>query len=195
MKKTIGHAAALAVAATLALSACSSDDKATFDASEGGQQSSQSTEGSEGSTGSASGSTEAVEPAKAQTIEVNETKSASTEAGAFSLTVHKVVINEYHVETEVTLLNDSAKALRAWYPSEYSGPQLFDEAGRKYLFVGQADGKQLTLQGGEGVNAVLVHAGRLDPEARTLTIDFTGLDSSRKELWSQITFDVPVGPN
>ena len=192
MKNSTSRAAVLAVAATLALSACTQDDKATFD-STGTQQSGASAPASSGAEGEATSAV--VEPAKGRTIEVNETKTASAEGRAFSLTVHKVVIKDYHVETEITLVNDTAEPLRAWYPSEYSGPQLFDEAGRKYLFQGQADGKQLTLQGGEGVNAVLVHAGRVDPEARTLTIDFTGLDSSRKELWSQITFDVPVGSN
>ncbi|GAA4397333.1 hypothetical protein GCM10023153_21120 [Ornithinibacter aureus] len=193
MKKTISLVAALAVAATLALTACSSDDKATFDASEGGQQSSQSTEGSEGSTGSASGSAEAVEPAKAQTIEVNETKTSSTERAAVTLTVHKVVINDYYVETEVTLINDGAGEVNAWFPSDFSGPQLFDDQGLKYLFQGQASGKQLVLQGGEGVNAVLVHAGRVGPQARTLTLDFTAINPRNKELWSQMTFDIPVG--
>ena len=187
-------ALAVAAASTLALSACSGDDKATFD-STASQQAGASASSSPGAEGDATATV--VEPAKVRTIEVNEEKSFSSKDAALTFTVHKVVINDFYVEAEITLINDGTKKLNAWYGSSGTfAPRLFDDQGRDYPFQVQPGGKgqSVRLKAGEGLNAVIVFAGRVDPQARQLTLDFTELDSNA-EAWSLITFDVPVGEN
>lgn len=176
----------LAVAAAFALSACGGgegDESASTTAS--------ATEESQAAESESDSSDEgAVEPAEPQTIEVDETLSNSTEDDAFTLTVHKVAVQDYYVEAEITLVNDGDGKLNSWYPSDnYLAPRVYDDRGRTYAFQPQAgaDGR-LRLLPGEGVEAVLVFAGRVDPEARSLTLDFSDLGNA----WSQISVDVPL---
>lgn len=179
--------AGLAVAATLALSACGGGEAdptaSTTEATTEGDTAKE--------TGPASSDGTVVEPAQPQTIEVGETQSNSTKDVAFTLTLHKVAVQDYYVEAEITLVNDGDDDLKAWYGhSSVSSPQVHDDRGRTYAFQPQAggEGESLRLLPGEGVEAVLVFAGRVDPEARSLTLDFSELGDS----WSQISFDVPL---
>ncbi|MDO5739852.1 MAG: hypothetical protein Q4P07_06855 [Ornithinimicrobium sp.] len=133
-----------------------------------------------------------IEPAQPQTVELEESISRSAESESFTLTTHRVMVHDYYIEAEITLLNDADSVLSAWFGSANSGPQLFDDRGRTYPFQVQAGGdkKILQLQSGEGLDAVLVFAGRLDPDARALTLDFSELSA---DTWSQVTFEVPLG--
>lgn len=190
----------LALAAALALSACSNDQPASFEASD----SEPATAAADSTPDPAAGTTPAgepagaegetattVDPASEQTIDVGESIERSSEEAAFTLTTHRVLVHDYYVEAEVTVVNDGDDGLSTWYGASgtYS-PNLFDDRGRTYAFQVPAgyDGESLELQPGEGVEAVLVFAGRVDPEARQLTLDFSDLG----DLWSQVAFDVPL---
>ena len=178
--------AGLAVAATLAPSACGGG--------EADPAASTTEAATEGDTAKATGPTSSdgtvVEPAQPQTIDVAETQSNSTKAVAFTLTLHKVAVQDYYVEAEITLVNDGDDDLYAWYGGTVSSPQVYDDLGRTYAFQPQAggEGERLQLLPGEGVDAVLIFAGRVDPEASSLTLNFSELGDS----WSQISFDVPL---
>lgn len=180
--------AGLAVAATLALSACGGGETEPSASTTGAA----AEEGTAKETGPTSSDGTVVEPAQTQTIKIDETQSQSTKDEAFTLTVHKVVVQDYYVEAEITLVNDGDDELDAWYGnSTVSSPQLYDDRGRTYAFRPQAGGDSETLRllPGEGVEAVLVFAGRVDKDARSLTLDWSELG----DAWSQITFDVPLG--
>lgn len=191
---TLRRSSVLVLATSLALSlgGCSQDETASFEA-----QASQSEEASadpSASTVESEGQQE-LEPAQGRTIEVNEALTHSGEREAFTVTVHRVAIHDYHVEAEVTIVNDGANQQKAWFgATNCCAPRLFDDRGRVYTFQIQPGGKNesVTLQGGEGVNAVLVFAGRVDSEATELTLDFTEILSD-EDAWSLITFDVPIG--
>lgn len=177
----------LAIVAAFALSACGGgegDEAPSTTASATGE--SQAAE-----SGSASSDESAVEPAEPQTIEIGETQTVSKEGEAFTLTVHKVVVQDYYVEAEITLINDGDDDLEAWYGhSSVSAPLLYDDRGRSFAFQPQAGGKgeSLRLLPGEGVEAVLVFAGAVDTDAQSLTLDWSELGDN----WSQVTFDVPL---
>lgn len=119
---------------------------------------------------------------------MGESIERSSDEAAFTLTTHRVLVHDYYVEAEVTLVNDGDEQLAGWYGSSSSSPNLFDDRGRTYAFQVPAgyDGEILWLQPGEGAEAVLVFAGRVDPEARQLTLDFSDLG----EVWSQVDFQV-----
>lgn len=186
---------------TVTLSACTGDDSADFaspppPATAGDQ--SQPTQDQVAATTAASDTAaaqtaEPVAPATEQTIEVNETLSVSEEDAAFTLTVHRVVVRDYYLEAEITVVNDGAEELPTWYGSGNGStePRIYDDQGRVYPFNVQAggDGQSLKLEPGQGVDAVLVFAGRLDPSAQSVTLDFEELGSA----WAEVIVEVPVG--
>lgn len=174
--------------AVLALTGCSggSGDGATT------PDGSQSTAASEApASGKASASASAkVEPAKRQEIAVDEVKEVSTKDAAYTLTITKVVVNDFYIEAEVRLVNNGTNALLAWYGSAPSAPRLFDDRGREYPFQVQAggDSKSLRLEAAEGLDASLVFAGRLGPDVKALTLDFQKIDP----IYNQVEFEIPV---
>lgn len=200
--------AALVIAGALALSACAGDEPAEFAADDASQSAGeQGEDGADGGDGAASSegedsaaaestatdeeTAEEVEPAEPRTIEVGETLTHAEEDMAFTVTVHRVLIHDYYLETEVTIVNDEDERLMLWYGAESSGPQLYDDRGRRYAFQVQPGGSGETfyLEPREGVDAVLIHSGRLTPEAGQVTIDFSEVALS----WSRIVVDVPLG--
>jgi hypothetical protein len=194
-------ALALTLVAALALAGCSSTPEATFEpaASDAAAPADDGTAtatdtGSDSGTGTdeaAATEVEAVEPAEPRTLEIGETESFSDEDAAFTLTVHRLVVNDYYVEAEITVVNDSDDQLRTWRGGGSSAsPRLYDDRGRGYTFQAQpgSDGGQLILLPAEGLDAVLVFAGRVDPEAGRLTLDLSEIGDD----WSQMTFEVPV---
>lgn len=205
MRRHRRAAAAFALVGALALTGCSGDGEATpetvtvtADAAAGEDDTT-----AEDGTGDADGTDEAtgedetedvVEPAEQQTIEINEEKAYSSESGAYTLTVHRAVVNDFYVEVEITIVNDSDQEIGIWYGARHSSPRLFDDRGRVYAFQIQAggDNEMLHLASGEGLDAVLVFAGRVDSKARELTLDFTELPDYRNVEWPQMTFDIPL---
>lgn len=197
MNRRLSIAAAAPLALTLALTGCSGgDDPAsgptvtvTADAPADG------VDGEPTDAGTATGAEteDTVAPAEPQTIELNEEKVYSAEDGAYTLTVHRAVINDYDVEVEITIVNDGDRTVPTWFGgSPRQMPQLFDDQSRRYAFQLQAGGehRSMQLEAGEGMDAVLVFAGRVGPDVRTLTLDFTGFSG---QMWRQVTFDIPVG--
>lgn len=196
---------ALALAGAGSLSACAGEGQATFEASADpsvqaeaddgpGQATAEGAESAEeGSTQGTTeeGTTAEVEPAAARTIEVDESESNSDERDAYTLTVHRVVVNDYYIEAEITLVNDGDQRLKTWYGSSNTSLRLFDDQGREYPFQVQAGGDSgsLILESGEGVDAVLVFAGRLHPEVEQLTLDFESIGAR----WPQFVVAVPPG--
>lgn len=197
-KSTHRPAIALALAASLALAGCAGETEATFEPdSAASSEQAPAADPADGSTQTSPAEDEEaaedapLEPAAPRTIEVDETESFGDGDTAFTLTVHRVVVNDYYVEAEVTLVNDSDETLRTWRGGgSRSAPRVYDDRGRDYPFQAQpgSDGSQLTLQGSEGLDAVLVFAGRLDPDSRQLTLDLSEIGSD----WSQMTFEVPI---
>lgn len=195
-----GRLAGLTLAAALALSACSGggdpiEEQASDQPSAASGAAPQtSTPAPADAAGQAAATTDpnAVEPAQAQTVELGESMSVSTEESAFTITVHRVLVHDYYVEAEITLVNDADDELKTWYGSATAGsPRLYDDRGRTYAFQVQAGGddQTLRLQPGEGVDAVLVFAGRVDAEATALTLDFSEIYG---DGWSQVSFDAPL---
>lgn len=186
---------ALALAGTMSLAACAGDDPATFEQVEGEAAGETGTDEAVASADPAEGGTEeeaaAVEPAEPQTVELEETRDVSGDDEAFTVTVHDVSVHDYYVEAEVTVVNDSDSQLTTWYGGTTSAPRLYDDRGREYTFQPQPGGEdqRLRLEGREGVDAVLVFSGRVDPETSSLTLDLEDIGTS----WSQLTFDVPLG--
>lgn len=174
--------------AVLALTGCSggSGDGAT---TPDGSQSAAASEAPASGKTSASASAK-VEPAKRQEIAVDEVKEVSTTDAAYTLTITKVVVNDFYIEAEVRLVNNGTQALQAWYGSASSAPRLFDDRGREYPFQVQAggDNKSLRLEAAEGLDASLVFAGRLGPDVKALTLDFQKIDS----IYNQVEFEIPV---
>lgn len=170
--------------AVLALTGCSggSGDGAT---TPDGSQSAPASEAPASGKASAK-----VEPAKRQEIAVDEVKEVSTKDAAYTLTITKVVVNDFYIEAEVRLVNNGTNALQAWYGSASSAPRLFDDRGREYPFQVQAggDNKSLRLEAAEGLDASLVFAGRLGPDVKALTLDFQKIDS----IYNQVEFEIPV---
>lgn len=200
--RTRTTALALALAAGLALSACAGDDQAEFaqDPPSGseaapstGQE--QATDESQSGDGAAEQTEEptTVEPAAERTVEVEESESVSTEEVAFTLTLHRLVVHDYYLEAEVTVVNDGTEPVNTWYGSGNGSnePRAFDDRGRVYPFVVQAggDGQRLALEPGQGVDAGLVFPGRLDPDAEQVTLDFEALGPE----WEGLLFEVPLG--
>ncbi|ANS80210.1 hypothetical protein SGUI_2814 [Serinicoccus hydrothermalis] len=186
---------ALALAGAMGLTACAGDDPATFEQVEGEADGETGADEAVASADPADGATEeestAVEPAEPQTVELEETRHVSEDEEAFSVTVHDVSVHDYYVEAEVTVVNDSDDELATWYGASNNSPRLYDDRGREFTFQPQAggEGETLYLQGREGVDAVFVFAGRVDPETSSLTLDLEALGES----WSQLTFEVPLG--
>lgn len=174
--------------AVLALTGCSggSGDGAT---TPDGSQSAAASEAPASGKASASASAK-VEPAKRQEIAVDEVKEVSTKDAAYTLTITKVVVNDFYIEAEVRLVNNGTNALQAWYGSASSAPRLFDDRGREYPFQVQAggDNKSLRLEAAEGLDASLVFAGRLGPDVKALTLDFQKIDA----IYNQVEFEIPV---
>ena len=173
--------------AVLALTGCSggSGDGAT---TPDGSQSAAASEAPASGKASASASAK-VEPAKRQEIAVDEVKEVSTKDAAYTLTITKVVVNDFYIEAEVRLVNNGTNALQAWYGGA-SAPRLFDDRGREYPFQVQAggDNKSLRLEAAEGLDASLVFAGRLGPDVKALTLDFQKIDPA----YNQVEFEIPV---
>ncbi|WP_298889459.1 hypothetical protein [uncultured Serinicoccus sp.] len=200
--RTRTTALALALAAGLALSACAGDDQAEFAqeppsgsaADPGTEQEDPPTDQAD-ATEETEGAEEAttVEPAAERTVEVEESESVSTEDVAFTLTVHRLVVHDYYLEAEVTVVNDGTESVDTWYGSGNGStePRVFDDRGRVYPFVVQAggDGQRLTLEPGQGVEAGLVFPGRLDPDAEQVTLDFEAIGGE----WEGLLFEIPVG--
>lgn len=139
-------------------------------------------------------SEEVVEPAQTQTIEINDEQSYSGEDSAFTLTVHRAVVNDYYVEVEITIVNDGDTRLDTWYGGGWRQmPRLFDDQGRIYPMQVQAggDSETLRLSSGEGLDAVLAFTGRVGDNARSLTLDFSEMNFD--DSWNQMTFDIPLG--
>ncbi|WP_151525942.1 hypothetical protein [Serinicoccus kebangsaanensis] len=189
---------AIALAGTLSLAACAGDDPATFEqvengptAEEGGDPVAESAEPTEEPEVADEETTAPPEPAQPQTVELDESRTVSEDDTAFSVTVHDVSVHDYYVEAEVTIVNDSDRQLATWYGGNASSPRLYDDQGREYTFQPQpgGDGSTLLLEGREGVDAVFVFAGRVDPETTGLTLDLQELGGP----WSQLTFEVPLG--
>lgn len=115
----------------------------------------------------------------------------STDEEAFTVTVNKAIVNDYYVEVELRIVNDGDKALTLWSDhATYKAPRLFDDKGRTYAFRPEAGAKdsRLSLQGAEGLDAVLVFAGRLDATAQRLTLDL----SEMGDHFNQVEFAIPV---
>lgn len=192
--------AAIALVGALALVGCSGDGEGspatvTVTADAPGNAADGSAETGTGDADAGDEATEEViEPAEQQTIEIGEEKAYSSESGAYTLTVHRAVVNDFYVEVEITIVNDSDQEIGIWYGARHSSPRLFDDRGRVYAFQIQAggDNEMLHLASGEGLDAVLVFAGRVDSKARELTLDFTELPDYRNVEWPQMTFDIPL---
>lgn len=191
-RTTTTRTTALALAAALTLGGCSQGETATFDEpAEVAAQERTEAPAQQDTEEVTATAVETVEPAEPRTIEIGETESFSDEDAAFTLTVHRLVVNDYYVEAEITVVNDSDQQLRTWRGGGSSAsPRLYDDRGRRYTFQAQpgSDGGQLILLPAEGLDAVLVFAGRVDPEAGRLTLDLSEIGDD----WSQMTFEVPV---
>lgn len=206
MRRHRRAAAALALVGALALTGCSGDGEATTpetvtvtaDAAAGEGDTTAEGTGDAGGTDEATGGEETedvVEPAEQQTIEINEERAKSGDWGGYTLTVHRVTVQDYYVEAEITIVNDSPATLPTWWGGNHSRPRLYDDRGREYRFQVQAggDGDRLSLEGGEGLNAVLVFAGKVDADARSLTLDLSELGGLSDVDWGQMTFDIALG--
>ena len=183
--KSVVAAIACAVLALTGCSGGSGDGATTPD----GSQSAAASEAPASGKASASASAK-VEPAKRQEIAVDEVKEVSTKDAAYTLTITKVVVNDFYIEAEVRLVNNGTNALLAWYGGAPSAPRLFDDRGREYPFQVQAGGddKSLRLEAAEGLDASLVFAGRLGPDVKALTLDFQKIDPA----YNQVEFEIPV---
>lgn len=196
-------AAALVLVGALGLAGCSGDAEGSSETvtvtADAPAESDATTDAADGETDAEStdesGAEEtdaAVEPAEAQTIEIGEEKTYSGEKGAYTMTVHRAVVNDYYVEAEITIINDGDSGITLWSGGN-NKPRLFDDRGRDYgyqLHAG-ADGL-LRLEAGAGMDAVLVFSGAVDETASSLTLDFSDLTSWDVE-WNQVTFDIPLG--
>lgn len=179
-----GVVAALLVAT---LAGCSSSGKAD-EPTKSGTETSTSASVEPAPSGSAS---DKVTPAKKRTVTIDEKKVYNDKDAAYTLTVNKAVINDYYVEVEIRIVNDGAKTLSTWYGSDgSSAPRLFDDRGREFQFQPQAGGKDTTfrLDKGEGVDAVLVYAGAVGAEAKTLTFSWDSIGP----IWNQVEFTFPA---
>lgn len=207
--RTTTHRAftALVAAATFGLAGCADADRADFEPQQSsseqsqgqsqGQEDTDAAPTTDGPAEAAAGGTEAgptgpVEPAEPRTVEVGETYEYSEDGTAYTVTVHRVVVNDYYVEAEVTIVNDGNKRFLTLYTSS-SMPALYDDRGREYAYQQHAgSGEQLFLESGEGLDAVLVFAGRLDPQARTVTLDLGRMGGS-EDPFQQAIFEIQVG--
>ncbi|WP_298751547.1 hypothetical protein [uncultured Serinicoccus sp.] len=203
--RTRTTALALALAAGLSLSACAGDQAEFAQDPPSGSAADQGTEQEEPATDQSDAAQTAaeetqeteeattVEPAAEQTVEVEESESVSTEEVAFTLTVHRLVVHDYYLEVEVTVVNDGTEPVDTWYGSGNGStePRVFDDRGRVHPFAVQAggDGQRLTLEPGQGVDAGLVFPGRLDPDAEQVTLDFEALGPE----WEGLLFEIPLG--
>lgn len=198
MNRSTFRAAALPCALVLVLAGCSGNGDAdpavpepvtvTVEAPAAG--------GGDGTTGEGDEETaEVVEPAEERTIEVNEVIEYAGEDSAYTFTLQRVVIHDYYVEADVTLVNDGTRDLGVF--SQHSGVflKLYDDRGRTYEWVppAGADSMMTKLVAGEGMNVTHVFAGRLSPQARSLTLDFseaTGLGAAKP--YRDVVIEIPV---
>jgi hypothetical protein len=194
VRRRLMQAGVAAVVVASALVGCSSGDKGdasggTTAPTAGAKQSSPAASGNSSSAPSGSESGK-VEPAQRREIKVDEVKKFSSDKAAYTLTVNKLVVNDYYIEADVRLVNDGTEQLMAWYGASTSSPRLYDDRGREFAFQPQAGGKDriLYLKGGEGLDATIVFAGRLDDSAKSLTLDFTKVN----EIYNQVQFEIPV---
>ena len=190
---TRARAAAGATMLALALSGCSGGD-ATFEGP--GEATSpaaeQTTAPGESAPASPSGTASAsVQPAADRTVEVEEVRKVTDDDVALTLTLHRVTVHDYYIEVELTAVNDADDQVTLWYGDQLN-PTLFDDRGRQYRYQVQAgyESRGLELRGGEGVDAVFVFAGALDPDATSLTLGFEKLVT---EGLKRETFEIPVG--
>ncbi|MDO5503456.1 MAG: hypothetical protein Q4G67_09820 [Actinomycetia bacterium] len=198
-------ATALVLVGALGLAGCSGDAEgssetvtvtadapaesdATTDAADGETDGAEETD----ATGTTDEETDGpIEPAEPQTIEINEEQSHVWDERGYTITLHNVTVQEYHVEAEITVVNDSTERIPMWHSAQHLGqPQLHDDRGRTYEFQIQAGANnRFHLEGGEGLNAVLSFAGRVDPSANHLTLDFESMGDG----WRQTNFTIPLG--
>lgn len=193
MNRRLTYAAALPLALTLTLAGCSGDgspaETVTVVADAG------DADAADGDADTAEEDEDVVEPAAHQVIEIGEEKSYSGEFGAYTLTVHRATVQDYYVEAEITIINDSDRGIGTWHGADNCcSPRLYDDRGRTYRFQVQpgGSGQTLRLEPGEGINAVLAFAGRVDPAARQLKLDFTDITDYRNVEWNQMIFDIPL---
>lgn len=190
MRRSMASGVVATVLAAALLAGCSGSGDGDETSTDASTETSQ-TQDADAPSPDASESEEAIEPAEHQEIKVDEKKTHSDQDAAYTMTVNKAVINDYYVEVEIRLVNDGTKEFMAWYgSSNSSAPRLFDDRGREFEFQPQAgvEGKSFYLRGGEGVDAVLVFAGRVDPTAKALTLSFDKINP----IWNQVEFTIPV---
>jgi hypothetical protein len=109
------------------------------------------------------------------TIDVGETQ--ATDDGTVEVTVERMVVHDYHVEVELTAVNDDPEEDRGLWRGGVEGrrPLLFDEQDRRFEYqhpAGYDDMNRVSLAPGQRVEAVLVFGRRLHPDAQTLTVRF-----------------------
>jgi hypothetical protein len=131
-------------------------------------------EGSEAEEDEA-GTVSAGEPVEPRIFEVNETQTNSV--GDLEVTVERIIVHDYHVEVELTAVNDHPEADRQlWQGFNFNSPQLFDEQDRRFAYrhpAGYNSGDSVQLEPGQRLEAVMVFGRRLHPDARVLTLRFT----------------------
>jgi hypothetical protein len=190
MAMSRGVAAAGAAALALTLYACGSGDAGDerLDALEaelaelrGDGDASDSDGDASDSDGTTSEDQDAAEaPADADTrepvtIDVGEVQ--ATDDGTVEVTVERMVVHDYHVEVELTAVNDDPEDERNLWRGgvEHRRPLLFDEQDRRFEYqhpAGYDDPDHVSLAPGQRVEAVLVFGRRLHPDAQTLTLRF-----------------------
>ena len=142
MRRHRRAAAALALVGALALTGCSGDGEATTpetvtvtaDAAAGEGDTTAEGTGDAGGTDEATGGEETedvVVPAEQQTIEINEEQAKSGDWGGYTLTVHRVTVQDYYVEAEITIVNDSPR-LCTWWGGNHPSLAFYDDRGREY---------------------------------------------------------------
>jgi hypothetical protein len=108
-------------------------------------------------------------------IDVGETQ--ATDDGTVEVTVERLVVHDYHVEVELTAVNDDPEDDRGLWRGgvEHRRPLLFDEQDRRFEYqhpAGYDDPDHVSLAPGQRVEAVLMFGRRLHPDAQTLTLRF-----------------------
>lgn len=131
-------------------------------------------EGDEEGTGPVAAS----EVGDARVFDVNETQ--TNDVGDLEVTVERIIVQDYHVEVELSALNDHPEERRRlWMGRNTIRPQLFDEQDRRFEYqhpAGYNSGDSVALEPGQRLEAVVMFGGRLHPDAQTLTLRFLAME-------------------
>ncbi len=154
-----------------------SDEEAT-PVQEGATEAAAESEGAESETPDEESETISTsDVVEARVFEVDETQ--TNDVGDLEVTVERVIVHDYHVEVELTAVNDHPEdARRLWMDRNTNRPQLFDEQDRRFAYqhpAGYNTGDSVTLEPGQRLDAVMAFGGRLHPDAETLTLRFLAL--------------------